>query len=171
MRYLLSVCLVLSVAACTSSEDRRLGEIEPPVFIEKPIKEATPVVDAQPVPDVPPATQAALQEQIGDRVFFDLDSTTLDEQDIGILRRQAQWLSAHPQLSVVIEGHADERGTREYNLALGERRAQAVKNFLASVGINPRRISTISYGKERPEFLGSNQRAWGLNRRGVTVVR
>ena len=86
------------------------------------------------------------------------------------MERQAAWLKRFPNLNVSIEGHADERGTREYNLALGERRANSVKDFLISQGIDPRRVRTISYGKERPVALGSNGAAWSQNRRGVTAV-
>jgi len=83
---------------------------------------------------------------------------------------QARWLQQYPSVNITLEGHADERGTREYNLALGARRAQAVKSFLVALGVDPRRISTLSYGKERPAALGSNAEAWAQNRRGVTIV-
>lgn len=86
------------------------------------------------------------------------------------MRSQAEWLQRNPAVRVLVEGHADERGTRDYNLALGERRANAAKNYLASLGIDPARIETISYGKERPEAMGSNEEAWARNRRAVTVV-
>jgi peptidoglycan-associated lipoprotein len=86
------------------------------------------------------------------------------------LKRQAAWMKQYPSVSVTVEGHCDERGTREYNLALGERRATAVKNFLVALGVDSNRIATISYGKERPDALGHNKAAWAQNRRGVTTV-
>ncbi len=105
-----------------------------------------------------------------DRVFFALDSHTLDADARATLDAQARWLVANPSVSVTIEGHADERGTREYNLALGERRANAAKNYLAARGVAESRMSVISWGKERPEVEGSNEAAWAQNRRAVTVV-
>jgi len=105
-----------------------------------------------------------------DRVFFDFDSSTLDSEARNVLQRQAEWLLANPDVTVTIEGHADERGTREYNLALGERRANAVKRYLVNLGVSSSRISTISYGKERPAVVGSNPNAWAQNRRGVTII-
>jgi peptidoglycan-associated lipoprotein len=87
------------------------------------------------------------------------------------LERQAAWLKKHGKLSITVEGHADERGTREYNLALGERRANSVKNYLTSLGVAAKRIETISYGKERPAVMGSNESSWSQNRRSVTVVK
>ena len=117
-----------------------------------------------------PGSQEDLVENVGDRVFFGYDSYTLTDEARSVLDRQAQWLSEYPNLSITIEGHADERGTREYNLALGERRANAVKDFLVTLGVNPQRIDTISYGKERPVAIGSTNAAWAQNRRGVTKV-
>jgi peptidoglycan-associated lipoprotein len=105
-----------------------------------------------------------------DRVFFALDSHSLDDRARAVLDGQAQWLQRNSNVQVVIEGHADERGTREYNLALGDRRANAVRTYLESRGISPQRMTVISWGKERPEALGSNETAWAENRRAVTVV-
>ncbi len=107
---------------------------------------------------------------VGDRVFFALDSSVLDGASQATLDRQAAWLKANSSTSVVVEGHADERGTREYNLALGERRASAAKNYLVSTGVSAGMISTVSYGKERPSMTGSDESAWGQNRRAVTVI-
>ena len=107
---------------------------------------------------------------VGDRVFFDFDKYDLKPEARKALDRQAAWLKANPSVTFTLEGHADERGTREYNLALGERRANSVKDYLVSLGVNPARLKTISYGKERPVALGSNEAAWGQNRRGVTRV-
>jgi peptidoglycan-associated lipoprotein len=105
-----------------------------------------------------------------DTIFFDTDKYDIDSQDAAALRSQAQYLLQYTQARATIEGHADERGTREYNLALGERRANAAKNYLVSLGVPAARLSTISYGKERPVATGSNESAWAQNRRAVTVV-
>ena len=107
---------------------------------------------------------------VGDRVFFAFDSSALDSEARTTLERQAFFLRKYPSTSVTVEGHCDERGTREYNLALGERRASAVKDYLVSLGIDPSRLSTISYGKERPVNPASTEQAWAENRRGVTVL-
>ncbi len=105
-----------------------------------------------------------------DRVFFDTDAYDIDGPDRVVLDSQAAWLRQHPSVRVTLEGHADERGTREYNIALGERRANAAKNYLVAAGIQPTRIGTVSYGKERPAALGSDEAAWAQNRRAVTVI-
>lgn len=122
------------------------------------------------VSGIVPGSQEDLEINVGDRVFFAFDSAVLDRAAQETLDRQALWLQQHPGLTVTVEGHADERGTREYNLALGERRASAVKNYLVAKGIDPQRILTISYGEERPVDPGHNEAAWALNRRAVTVV-
>ena len=108
--------------------------------------------------------------EYGDRVLFDYDSYSIDDEDRRILDQQAAWLLRYPNVRVTIEGHADERGTREYNLALGDRRANAAKNYLAARGIDPSRMTVISYGKEQPVALGSDESSWAQNRRAVTVV-
>ena len=105
-----------------------------------------------------------------DTIYFDTDKYDIDSMDQQALAKQAQWLMQYPNKRATIEGHADERGTREYNLALGERRANATKNYLVSLGVDASRLSTISYGKERPVALGSNEQAWAQNRRAVTVT-
>ena len=107
---------------------------------------------------------------VGDRVFFDYDSAELGADAQELLQAQAAWLKQYNKTSIIIEGHCDERGTREYNLALGERRAQAVKNYLNGLGVGISNMSTISYGKERPAVVGSNDDAWSQNRRSVTKV-
>ena len=116
-----------------------------------------------------PGSQEDLIVNVGDRVFFDYDSAELDADAQELLQHQAAWLKQHNILSVTIEGHCDERGTREYNLALGEKRAQAVKNYLNGLAVFPV-VNTISYGKERPAVIGSNDAAWNQNRRSVTTV-
>ncbi len=115
-------------------------------------------------------SQEDLIVNVGDRVFFGYDSSDLDSDALELLQDQVAWLKQNSDVSITIEGHCDERGTREYNLALGEKRAQAVKNYLVGLGVNPDRVSTISYGKERPAVVGSNDGAWAQNRRSVTIV-
>lgn len=105
-----------------------------------------------------------------DTIYFDTDRFNIDSTDAAALQTQAQWLLRYPDKRATIEGHCDERGTRDYNLALGERRANAAKNFLVGLGVNPARLTTVSYGKERPVALGSNETAWAQNRRAVTVT-
>jgi peptidoglycan-associated lipoprotein len=108
--------------------------------------------------------------EVGDRVFFDFDKFDIKPEGRATLEKQAAWLRQYSGARVTIEGHADERGTREYNLALGERRANAVVNMLTALGVPANRITVISYGKERPAVLGSNETAWAQNRRAVTVI-
>lgn len=117
---------------------------------------------------VVPGSEEDFVQNVGDRVFFGFDRYDLTPEAQAQLDQQAAWLKQYPQYTFVIEGHCDERGTREYNLALGERRANSVKNYLVALGIDPNRIQVISYGKERPEVLGSNEAAWAQNRRAVT---
>jgi len=117
-----------------------------------------------------PGSQQDLASTAGDRVFFAYDRAEISPEAQQILRRQSEWLRRYPNVSVTIEGHCDERGTREYNLALGERRAQSVKNVLVALGIPAGRIQTISYGKERPEIPLSDNQSYAQNRRGVTTV-
>jgi peptidoglycan-associated lipoprotein len=110
------------------------------------------------------------REVTSDTVHFALDQYDIDSQARSILDSQASWLVAHPEARITLEGHADERGTREYNLGLGDRRANAAKNYLAARGVSATRITTISYGKERPIALGSDEASWAQNRRAVTIV-
>ena len=117
-----------------------------------------------------PGTQEDLVVNVGDRVFFGFDKSDLSTEAQATLDRQAAWLKKYSTAKITLEGHADERGTREYNIALGERRATAAKNYLVAAGIAAARINTVSYGKERPAVVGSNEAAWAQNRRSVTVV-
>ena len=117
-----------------------------------------------------PGSKDEFQQVVGDRVFFDFDKSVIKPEGQTTLQRQADWLKRYPNYSITIEGHCDDRGTREYNLALGERRATAVRNALVALGIPANRMKTISYGKERPAVLGDNEAAWAQNRRGVTVL-
>ncbi|EHL97222.1 peptidoglycan-associated lipoprotein [Acetobacteraceae bacterium AT-5844] len=124
-----------------------------------------------PVSSIRPGSQEDLVANVGDRVFFGFDSYNVSPDQRPVLERQAAWMSQHPEVQVTVEGHADERGTREYNLALGNRRANSARDVLVSQGVAGGRISTVSYGKDRPAALGSNEEAWAQNRRAVTVVR
>jgi len=117
-----------------------------------------------------PGSQQDFVVNVGDRVFFESDQTDLSPQAIATLEKQAQWLQTYNRYSFTIEGHADERGTREYNIALGARRAQSVRSFLASRGIDASRMRTISYGKERPVAVCNDISCWSQNRRAVTVL-
>lgn len=120
--------------------------------------------------NVIPGSQEDLTVNVGDRVYFGYDRTDLTPEALQQLQLQAQWLAQYPNLNVTIEGHADERGTREYNLALGERRATSVREYLVSLGVPANRVRTISYGKERPEVTGSDPQSWAQNRRGITRI-
>ena len=117
-----------------------------------------------------PGSQQDFVVNAGDRVFFESDSSELTAQSIATLDKQAQWLQAYGQYIFTIEGHADERGTREYNIALGARRAQTVRDYLASHGVSDQRLRTISYGKERPVAVCNDISCWSQNRRAVTVL-
>ena len=117
-----------------------------------------------------PGSQQDFVVNVGDRIFFNSDSSELTPQSIATLEKQAQWLRSYPQYTFVVEGHADERGTREYNIALGARRAQAVHDYLVSRGIPAHRMRTISYGKERPVAVCDDISCWSQNRRSVTVL-
>ncbi|MGB2060985.1 MAG: peptidoglycan-associated lipoprotein Pal [Candidatus Puniceispirillales bacterium] len=123
--------------------------------------------------DAASSTEMTINEEfisIGDRVLFDFDSYELTSSAKSVLNKQANFLSSKPSVRITIEGHCDERGTREYNLALGESRAAATRDYLVAQGVNPARIKIISYGKERPAVIGSNEDAWRFNRRAVSVI-
>ena len=120
---------------------------------------------------VTPGSVADFRQNVGDRVFFDTDMSTIREDGRQTLNRQAEWLKKYTNYQITVAGHADERGTREYNLALGERRANAAKQYLVAQGIPAQRISTISYGKERPDPVGSDEAAWARNRRAVSELQ
>jgi peptidoglycan-associated lipoprotein len=122
------------------------------------------------IPGPAAGSQEDLTVEVGDRVFFDFDQFNIRADQRGTVEALAAWLDTNPSVTLSLEGHADERGTREYNLALGERRANSIRDYLVALGVNPARLSTVSYGEERPAVLGSNESAWGQNRRGVFVV-
>jgi len=120
---------------------------------------------------VTPGSIADFRQNVGDRVYFDTDMSNIREDGRAILAKQAEWLKKYTNYPILIEGKCDERGTREYNLALGERRANAVRQYLVAQGVPADRIKTISYGKERPEVVGSDEGAWARNRVGITALQ
>ena len=154
------IAAAMSMAACQSKAPETL----PP----QPASTPPPATAAGPVP----GSYAHFKSVLGGRdvIYFDTDRFNIDSQDAAALQSQAQWLLQYSDTRATIEGHCDERGTRDYNLALGERRANAAKNYLVSLGIPAERVSTISYGKERPVALGSNEASWARNRRAVTIT-
>jgi peptidoglycan-associated lipoprotein len=156
---ILPAALLLALAACSST---------PPDAGPAPVSGLGP--NGPTGGRFAPGSQADLAATAGDRVFFAYDRSDISSDAQQILSRQAEWLKRYPNAPVTIEGHSDERGTREYNLALGERRAQAVKQVLAASGVPSSRLSTISYGKERPAVVGSDDESYAQNRRGVTTV-
>jgi peptidoglycan-associated lipoprotein len=162
-RYVLVCSTMLLVSACSSTKDGSADQLG--------MNDGSMSADGMSAGAPTPGTQEDLVVNVGDRVMFGYDSYDLTPEGRTTLENQAAWLAQYANLSVTIEGHADERGTREYNLALGERRATAAKNYLVTLGVNPSRVSTVSYGKERPAAEGSDEASWAQNRRGVTVVQ
>ncbi len=154
----------LAVSACTNPN--RFGEDSSTNL--SPAGANVPVAPINPASD--PATPQYFSQTIGDRVLFPVDQSTLTPTAMGILDGQAQWLLTNSDYLAVIEGHADEQGTREYNLALGARRSNAVREYLVSKGVPSNRIRTISYGKERPAAVCSAESCYAENRRSVTVI-
>jgi peptidoglycan-associated lipoprotein len=120
---------------------------------------------------VTPGSIGDFRQNVGDRVFFDTDQSVIREDGRQTLNRQAEWLKKYTQYRITVEGHCDERGTREYNFALGERRANAAKQYLIAQGIPAQRINTVSFGKENPDPPGSDEAAWARNRRAVTALQ
>ncbi|HEX7820789.1 MAG TPA: peptidoglycan-associated lipoprotein Pal [Sphingobium sp.] len=158
---LLTLAAALSLAACAKKAPKDLPP--PPV-------DQTSNTGTAPAGAIPGSQEDFVASVTSDTVHFETDQSDVRPEDVAILQSQARWLSRYPAKRISIEGHADERGTRDYNLALGERRANAAKNYLASLGVDPSRMSTISYGKERPAALGSDPQSWAQNRRAVTVT-
>lgn len=154
---ILAVCIL--VAACAGQEESPTAGVGGP--------SAGPGAGAG---AAAPGTVAEFVQEVGDRIFFGFDRYDLSPQARSTLDRQAAWLQQYPDVEIIIEGHTDERGTRAYNLALGERRANAVRNYLVASGVSPARIETVSYGKERPVDPRSTEEAWARNRRAVTTI-
>jgi peptidoglycan-associated lipoprotein len=169
---------VLLLSACQSDE-----EMPAPMMTAAPAPPPAPApMAARPAPapapmaaPAPPGVVAGsiqdFQQNVGDRVLFGYDRSDLEDGGRSTLQKQAAWLQRFPTVVLVIEGHADERGTREYNLALGARRAQSVRDYLVSLGVSGARIDTISYGKERPICVQSDEACWTQNRRGVSTIK
>ena len=120
---------------------------------------------------VVPGSQEDLVQNVGDRVLFELNSSTLNEAAQATLSKESDWLAKYPNVSVELAGNCDDRGTEEFNLALGERRANAAKDFLTAKGVSAARVTTISYGKDRPTALGDDEQAWSQNRNAITTVK
>jgi peptidoglycan-associated lipoprotein len=158
----LSAALILG--ACTHKQEA-VNTAPPPA--------PPPVPSAPPAPvtaSIMPGSAEDFRVNVGDTVHFAYNEYNIEDNDKTVLGRQAQWLAKYPAVKVTVEGHADERGTREYNLALGARRANAVKEYLVSQGVSTGRVETVSYGKERPICTESNEACWAQNRRGVTTI-
>lgn len=167
-------CVGLALGACASKPpvQDEVAVVTPPSPDRGPI-ETSPrgPVDTGPVRSGPAAGSIDdFRINVGERVYFDTDRYNVDNYDLEILDRQAAWLQAYPGVRVMVAGNCDERGTREYNLGLGERRANSVKDYLVSKGVSPSRIETISYGKEKPIDGGSNEQAWEINRNAHTQI-
>jgi peptidoglycan-associated lipoprotein len=154
---LAAISAALAVAACSTSK--------PPAATAADTGASASVEQT-----IVPGSARDFQVNVGDRVLFDYDRSDLDETDRATLQKQAAWLAKYPQVTLTIEGHCDERGTREYNIGLGARRAQAVREYLTSLGVNSSRLDTISYGKERPVCVESSEGCWAQNRRGVSSI-
>jgi peptidoglycan-associated lipoprotein len=158
---LIALSGVLVLAGC-ESKPKESADNAPPMASE-------PATSA-PTSSIVPGSAEDLRVNVGDTVHFDYDKYEILEADRAVLQRQAAWLGKYPSVRVTVEGHCDERGTREYNLALGARRANAVKEYLVSLGVSAGRLETISYGKERPMCTESSESCYAQNRRGVTTI-
>lgn len=169
MNHKLATVLLIASASALAACGKKAPEVLPP----PPVSNTAPEPTAPPPPTGP---QVGSQEHFNSAVngatvvYFDLDRFNISSQSAATLQAQAQYFARYPQVTFTIEGHADERGTREYNLALGERRANAAKNYLTSLGIAANRIQVVSYGKERPVALGSDEQSWAQNRRAASVI-
>ena len=174
----LAATILIGLGACASTPDPE--PVAAPVEQRAPapaparVAEPTRVVKSAPAQSRPVGALAGSREDFitnaGDRVYFDLSQYRLDSSDQAVLKRQAAWLASYPNVRILVAGNCDERGTREYNLALGERRAATVKDYLVDLGVDPSRIETVSYGKERPIDGGSNEQSWAVNRNGFTQI-
>ena len=166
--------LVLTVTLASAMALGACAKKAPDELPQPPASTATPppsTPSTTPTGPVPGSYEDFLASVAGqDTIYFDTDKYNIDTTDMAALRAQAQWLQRYPAVRATIEGHCDERGTRDYNLALGERRANAAKNYLVSLGVDASRLTTVSYGKERPKALGSNEAAWSQNRRAATIT-
>jgi peptidoglycan-associated lipoprotein len=164
LKFIAAAALIV-LAGCTT---KPRGTEAPPMDVPPSSSSDTGVTTQS--SSIIPGSAEDLRVNVGDTVHFDYDRYQLRDEDRAILQRQAAWLQKYPQVRVTVEGHCDERGTREYNLALGARRANAVKEYLVAQGVAAGRLETVSYGKERPVCTESNEECWAQNRRGVSVV-
>jgi peptidoglycan-associated lipoprotein len=176
-KFLIALSLVFLVASCKTIDTQNRFEEEPDdieefVIEEQPQDEGEfEIIDEDAAESInEEITQEIEEVEVPDRVFFGYDKYSLTSDAKSILDVQTEWLQSDDSIKVVVEGHCDERGTREYNIALGERRALSVKKYLVSKGINSSRIRTISFGKERPAFVGTGNAIWSKNRRAVTII-
>ncbi len=166
-----SVSALLLAGACTSRPEAVATAPPPPPPPPAAAPAPAPLPPAPPPPRGPiPGSAEDFRVNVGDTVHFGYDAYAVQDSDRATLQKQATWLGQYPNVRATVEGHADERGTREYNLALGARRANAVKEYMVSLGVSAARVDTVSYGKERPMCAESNEACWGQNRRGITVV-
>ena len=156
---LAAAAIALFVVGCAK-------EPPPPAPAPAPMAEPAPA----PMSKIIPGSAEDLRVNVGDTVHFDFNAYSVLDADKATLQRQAAWLAKFPAIKVTVEGNADERGTREYNLALGARRANAVKEYLVSLGVSSARVDTVSYGKEKPICSESTESCWAQNRRGVTII-
>ena len=165
---LLAATALVAVAGCSK---KRPETLPPAPLTDTTPGQATPSAQSPYGDAVIPGSDADFQRSVtSNTINFDVDMYDIDPQARSVLDSQAEWLAKFPNVRATIEGHCDERGTREYNLALGDRRANAAKNYLVARGVSPARLTTISYGKERPVAMGSDEGAYAQNRRAVTVV-
>lgn len=167
-RYLIAATLMGALALGACKKEAPADIPPPPRDIVTPAPTPTPTMRPGPVPGTQGHFTAAMSG--ADTIYFDTDQFNVDSQDAAALRRQAEYLTQYPTARATVEGHADERGTRDYNLALGERRANAAKNYLVSLGVSESRLTTVSHGEERPAAVGADETAWARNRRAVTVM-
>ena len=166
----LAPALMLTAALFTAACATKRPEDRPPLPADVAPPAQTPPAGPSGDSIRPGSAEDFRRSVMSDTIRFALDQYDIDAEARTVLDSQIAWLRRYPQVRVTIEGHCDERGTREYNLALGDRRANAAKNYLAAAGIDPARMTTISYGKERPVALGSDEASWAQNRRAVTIV-
>jgi peptidoglycan-associated lipoprotein len=160
-KFLSIFAAALLLAACASDTEESGQQVGEGATTEAP-------TTAEPTPEL--SLQEDLAINVGDRIFFGYDRSDLTGESQATLQKLAAWMTSRPTVTITLEGHCDERGTREYNLALGERRANSARDYLIALGVDGGRVNTISYGKERPAVLGSNEDAWAQNRRDVFVV-
>lgn len=159
MRMPMAICAALLLAACAANEPA-----------EPALSPGIDTAELSNQSSFAPGSQEALRAEAGDTIFFAFDSASIRPESQAVLRQQAAWLQQNPGVSITVAGHTDERGTREYNLALGARRADAVRTFLLGLGLDGNRVRTLSYGEERPAVGGTGERIWAQNRRAVTMI-